>query len=87
MRDPCYAHGMNATTFDAHAAARAMEAAGIERRHADVIAAAMRQAAAADRDALATKADLRAEIAALQARLMGFIAVVGGLVVAAIKLL
>ena len=78
---------MNATTCDAHAAARAMEAAGIERRHADVIAAAMRQAAAAGRDALATKADLKAEIAALQARPMGFIAAVGGLVVAAIKLL
>lgn len=70
--DPCYAHGMNATTFDACA---------------DVIAAAMRRAVAADRDTLATKADLKAEIAGLQVRLMGFIAVVGGLVVAAIKLL
>lgn len=63
---------MNATTCDAHTGA---------------IAAAMRRAADAHRDALAAKADLKTEIAALQARLMGFIAAVGGLIVAAIKLL
>ena len=71
-RDPCYAYGMNATTSDAHT---------------DVIAAAMRRAADAGRDTLATKADLEAGIAGLQARPMGFIAAVGGLVAAAIKLL
>ena len=49
---------MTATDFDALAAARDIEAAGLERAQAEAIAGAMRQAAAADRDELATKADL-----------------------------
>ena len=49
---------MTASTFDALAAARDLEAAGIERRHAEAIAEGMRLAAGADRDELATKADL-----------------------------
>ena len=49
---------MTATDFDALAAARDIEATGLERAQAEAIAGAMRQAAAADRDELATKADL-----------------------------
>ena len=56
---------MNSTAFDTLAAARELEAAGIERRHADAIAAITRRAAAADRETQATKAD----IAGLDARL------------------
>ena len=49
---------MTGTTFDSLAAARDLEAAGIERRHAEAIAASMRDAAGADREQLATKTDL-----------------------------
>ena len=53
---------MTATTFNPLAAARDLEAAGIERRQAEAIAEGMRQAAdaaaGADRGDLATKADL-----------------------------
>ena len=49
---------MTASTFDTLAAARDLEAAGIERRQAEAIAEGMRRAAGADHDALATKADL-----------------------------
>ena len=49
---------MTATDFDALAAARDIEAAGLERAQAEAIVGAMRQAAAADRGELATKADL-----------------------------
>ena len=55
---------MTATTFDTLTAARNLEAAGIERRHAEAIAEGMREAAdaaaGADRADLATKADLEA---------------------------
>ena len=51
---------MAATTFDTLAAARDLEAAGIERRHAEAIAEGMRDAATADRNEIATKADLDA---------------------------
>ena len=55
---------MTATTFDTLATARALEAAGIERRQAEAIAEGMREAAdagaGADRAELATKADLNA---------------------------
>ena len=50
---------MTGTTFDSLAAARDLEAAGIERRQAEAIAASMRDAVGAGHDALATKADLR----------------------------
>ena len=53
-----YLHRMTATDFDALAAARDIEAAGLERAQAEAIVGAMRQAAAADRGELATKADL-----------------------------
>ena len=49
---------MAASTFDALAATRDLEAAGIERRQAEAIAEGMREAAGADRAELATKADL-----------------------------
>ena len=53
---------MTATTFNPLATARALEAAGIERRQAEAIAEGMREAAdagaGADRADLATKADL-----------------------------
>ena len=58
---------MTATTFDALTAARALEAAGIERAQAEAIAKTMRDAATADRDELATKADLAAVKADLTA--------------------
>ena len=50
------------TTFDTLTAARALEAAGIERRQAKAIACTIRSAAA--RETLATKADLADEAAA-----------------------
>ena len=49
---------MIATTFNPLAAARDLEAAGVERRQAEAHAEALRQAVSADRDELATKADL-----------------------------
>ena len=53
---------MTATTFNPLAAARELEAAGVERRQAEAIAEGMREAAdaaaGADRGDLATKADL-----------------------------
>ena len=49
---------MSASTFDTLAAARDLEAAGIERRQAEAIAEGMRRAATADHDELATKGDI-----------------------------
>lgn len=49
---------MNAGTFDTLSVARDLEAAGIERRHAEAHAEALRQAVSVDRDELATKADI-----------------------------
>ena len=49
---------MTATNFDALQAARDLEAAGIERRQAEAIAASMRDADSADREQCATKVDL-----------------------------
>ena len=67
---------MTASTFDALSAARALEAAGVERRQAEAHAEALRQTATADRDKLATKADLgnlrselRAGLAGLEGRM------------------
>ena len=53
---------MTTTSFDTLAAARELEAAGIERAQAEVIAATMRTAAGAgaDRADLATRTDLAA---------------------------
>ena len=47
-----------ATAFDTLSTARDLEAAGFERRQAEALAGAVRQASAADREALATKADI-----------------------------
>ena len=69
---------MTATTFNPLAAARDLEAAGIERRQAEAIAEGMREAADAaanaDRGDLATKADLadlatKADLAALRSEM------------------
>ncbi len=51
---------VNASTFDTLAAARELEAAGVERSQAEVIAAQLRAAAVADLDEFATKADITA---------------------------
>lgn len=61
---------MIATGFDALAAARDIEATGLERAQAEAIADAGRQAAAAGRDEPATKADLEASLANLETRLV-----------------
>ena len=50
---------MAATSFDPLAAARDLEAAGIEHHHAAAIATGMRNAAVADRDPLASKTGIR----------------------------
>ena len=65
---------MTAATFDTLAATRNLEAAGIERQHAEAIAGEMREAVAADRGELATKADLadfatKGDLAELETRL------------------
>ena len=93
---------MNGTTFDALAAAGTLREAGFEDRQAEAVAGVVRHAVDADRGALATKADLdaglaalradtRADIAALENRLtsrfFGGLLAVGGLIVAAVKLL
>lgn len=49
---------MASTSFDTLAAARALEAAGVERKQAEAHADVLRQAITADRDDLATKTDL-----------------------------
>ena len=69
---------MNATTFDILKTTRDLEAAGIERRHAEAIAEGMRGAATADRDEFATKADL----AGLEARMYRALWIQGGAIVA-----
>ena len=69
-----------ATSFDALNTARELKAAGIEPKHAEAIADAMRKAALADHDTLATKADLAAvnsDVAAVRSELrwmFGFLA-------------
>ena len=62
---------MNAATFDAFSAARALEAAGVEPRQAEAIASAIAAQAVtrADLEPLATKADLasvRAELGTIR---------------------
>ena len=69
---------MTATNFDALQAAHDLEAAGIERRQAEAIAASMRDAAGADREQFATKADL----AELRADLYRALWIQGGAIVA-----
>ena len=57
------------TPFDTLSAARELEDAGLERRHAEAIAGTVRKATAADREALATKGDLAELRAATKADL------------------
>ncbi len=80
---------MNATTFDTLKTTRDLEAAGIERRHAEAIAEGMRDAAIADRDEFATKADLAglearidARLEALEGRMYRALWIQGGAIVA-----
>ena len=73
---------MTARTFNPLAAARELEAAGIERRHAEAIAEGMRRAATADHDELATKADLAGLRAELRADLYRALWIQGGAIVA-----
>ena len=67
---------MISTTFDSLAAARDLEAAGVERDQAAAIAGVVRQASTADRGELATKSDIRELGAELRFMrwAMGFIA-------------
>lgn len=69
-------------SFDALATARELEGAGMERRQAEAVAAACREAAGADRAELATKADLETKLSALETRLtwrmVGVVAGVNG---------
>ena len=73
---------MAATTFDTLAAARDLEAAGIERRHAEAIAEGMRDAATAERDELATKADLAALESRMTAMLYRALWIQGAVIIA-----
>ena len=67
---------MISAAFDSLAAARDLEAAGVERSQADAIAGVVRQASTADRGELATGADIRELRAGLRFMrwAMGFIA-------------
>ena len=60
---------MTAPTFDPLEAVQDLEAAGIERKHAEAIAGTMRQAVSADRGEFATKADLDTAVTTLEARM------------------
>ena len=80
---------MAASTFNPLAAARDLEAAGIERRHAEAIAEGMQKAATADHDELATKGDLallkgdlETAVASLRADLYRALWIQGGAIVA-----
>ncbi len=73
--------------LDTHAIARTLTDAGIDPKHADVITAAVRQAA--DQGDHVTRAELRAELVSLELRLVKWIvgaALAGaGLVIAAVR--
>ena len=82
---------MTATTFNPLAAARDLEAAGIERKQAEAIAEGMREAADAaanaERGDLATKADLaafatKADLAALRSEMRWMFGFQGALILA-----
>lgn len=70
-------------TFDTLAAVRRMTATGIERDHAEAIAQTASEAATAGQEQLATKADL----AGLKADMTWRMAILAGVIVAAIKLI
>ena len=91
---------MAANTFDALEAARALEAAGMDRQQAEATAEQLRFAAGADRDQLATKADLdqlrtatKADLARLETKIENAVnrmliaqLAIAGLLFAALKL-
>ena len=88
---------MSAVAFDTLAVARNLEAAGLERAHAEAIADAVRDAAGADREQLATKSDLgtledritaklATAVAGLERRFIGYGLAIAGLLFAALKL-
>ena len=74
---------MTSTTFNPLAAARDLEAAGVDRKQAEAHAEALRQAATADRDELATKTDL----AALETRMYSALWIQGAGIVAVLTAL
>ena len=71
------------TSFDTLEAVGRLQAAGVERAQAEAIAATVRAAAESGRGDLATRADL----ARLELRLVRWMLVVGGVIVAAVKLI
>ena len=81
---------MTASTFDTLSAAQGLEAAGIERKHAEAIAKVVNHGD----ERAATKADLDAAIAGLRADLYralwiqgaGLVAIVGGFIAIAASL-
>lgn len=74
---------MAGAAFNPLAAARDLEAAGVDRRQAEAHAEALRQAITADRDEFATKADL----AALEARMYRALWIQGASIVAVLTAL
>ncbi len=71
-------------TFDTLASMRRLEAAGIEPKQAEAHAEAVRDAVT---ESAATKADLKAATAELKAELTWRMVLLGGAVVAAVKLI
>ena len=60
---------MTATSFNPLAAARDLEAAGLERQQAEAIASQLRDAATAEREDLVTKTDLANAIGSLRSEM------------------
>ena len=78
---------MSANPFDTLSAAQNLEAAGIERKHAEAIAKAIHhgdERAATKADLAGTKADLEAAIAALRADLYRALWMQGAAIVAVV---
>ena len=74
-------------TIDTAATVRNLEAAGVERKQAEAIAAAVRTASEAGRDDLATKTDLAVLEASLKAELTWRMVIMAGVIIAAVKLI
>ena len=79
---------MNGTTFDTHAAVKALTEAGLGEREAEAITDTVRNALTEN---VVTKGDLKAGLAALETRLTirmaGFVLTGAGLTVALVKLI
>ena len=76
---------MNANTFDTLAAARELEASGIERPQAEAIAKTMRAAAGADREELVTRGELYRALWIQGAALVGAQIAIAGIIVALLR--